>query len=571
VESAKTANAQNPKIQKPLTYITSSQSVNPYAKMPPRVPLEPHKEEIRALFESGITQQEILNQFNTQQVVRHQPVIKLRTLQTQLQAWGFSHRINLDDFIEDIFEAFEAGETHSDILYRVNTALSVRRQPPISERSLRSQFTAWGLFRKLQVPEETVNRVRFYFYQYGYSDQSIIRDLKYQDEIQLSPFQVKKIRLDNGMKRRFRTTEERTEALRKAIDFLETDLRRTQAIRGFGRGYLWNYVRQKAGILISQNRLYDFYQDVFPEEVQKRREGNFKHRTDFSVPGPNFLWCLDGYEKLKRFGFQIYACIDAYSRCIIWFFIGRSATTAISTLKQFLRTIKHLRMRPFFTRSDHGVETPLWVAAQATLAQCGPAEITYEDADGVTHRYRQGDRIQSCHMYGPSTRNVRIESWWRSLRGGASDRWIVSWPMAYEIPTNISSPSLLSLHLRHTSLKVTWLTRLLCTQSTHRRFKMSLQTLLTYGMVTESVRKRIAPMLSQVVQWISIIHEKSAIGAFLLMAREKDLILKLCIRCLHRLKISILITSSPLIPSIGASHGYSTLGSMGTNPSRGTQ
>ncbi|KAH7114864.1 hypothetical protein EDB81DRAFT_295935 [Dactylonectria macrodidyma] len=92
------------------------------------------------------------------------------------------------------------------------------------------------------------------------------------------------------MKRRFRTTEERTEALRKAIDFLETDLRRTQAIRGFGRGYLWNYVRQKAGILISQNRLYDFYRDVFPEEVQKRREGNFKHRTDFSVPGPNFLF-----------------------------------------------------------------------------------------------------------------------------------------------------------------------------------------------------------------------------------------------------------------------------------------
>ncbi|KAM5357001.1 hypothetical protein ACJZ2D_016716 [Fusarium nematophilum] len=157
--------------------------------MPPRVPLEPHKEEIRALFESGLTQQEILNQFSTQQVVRHQPVIELRTLQTQLQAWGISQRINLDAFIEDIFEAFEAGETHSDILYRVNTALSVRRQPPISERSLRSQFTAWGLFRNLQVPEERVNRVRFYFYQNGYSDQSIIRDLKHQDGIQLSPFQ----------------------------------------------------------------------------------------------------------------------------------------------------------------------------------------------------------------------------------------------------------------------------------------------------------------------------------------------------------------------------------------------
>ena len=83
-------------------------------------------------------------------------------------------------------------------------------------------------------------------------------------------------------------------------------------------------------------------------------------------------------------------------------------------------------MRPFFTRSDHGIETPLWVAAQATLAQAGPAKITYEDEAGVQHYYHQGNRIKSCHMYGPSTRNVRIESWWRQLRTGASDRWIVS-------------------------------------------------------------------------------------------------------------------------------------------------
>jgi hypothetical protein len=150
------------------------------------------------------------------------------------------------------------------------------------------------------------------------------------------------------------------------------------------------------------------------------------------VPGPNFLWCLDGYEKLKRYGFQVYACIDAYSRCIIWFYIGRSATTAISTLKQYLRTIKHLRMRPFFTRSDFGREIHLWVAAQASLAQVGPADISYEDPEGNLHTYQQGDRIDSCHFYGPSTRNVRIESWWRILREGAAEIFIVRLPIVRE-------------------------------------------------------------------------------------------------------------------------------------------
>ncbi|KAM4063282.1 hypothetical protein HRG_013846 [Hirsutella rhossiliensis] len=96
------------------------------------------------------------------------------------------------------------------------------------------------------------------------------------------------------MKRRLGTQEEQQAALCAAIEFLERDLQQTPAVRSFGRGYLYNYVRLKGGILVSQNRLYDFYRSVFPEEVQRRREGNFKHRTDFTVPGPNFLWCLDG-------------------------------------------------------------------------------------------------------------------------------------------------------------------------------------------------------------------------------------------------------------------------------------
>ncbi|KAM4062484.1 hypothetical protein HRG_013658 [Hirsutella rhossiliensis] len=143
------------------------------------------------------------------------------------------------------------------------------------------------------------------------------------------------------MKRRYRTDDERQAALRAAIEFIGRDLQETSAVRSFGRGYLYNYVRLKGGVLVSQNRLYDFYRSVFPEEVQRRREGNFKHRTDFTVPGPNFLWCLDGYEKLKRFGFQVYACIDAYSRCIVWFFLGSLRVGASERWISFFNELAH--------------------------------------------------------------------------------------------------------------------------------------------------------------------------------------------------------------------------------------
>jgi hypothetical protein len=107
------------------------------------------------------------------------------------------------------------------------------------------------------------------------------------------------------MKRRFRTDEEREASLGIAFQFLQDDLHHSAAIKGFGRSYLYNYVRLNAGILVSQNRLYESYREQHPDEVNRRREGNWKHRWDFTVPGPNFLWSLDGYEKLKNFGFQV--------------------------------------------------------------------------------------------------------------------------------------------------------------------------------------------------------------------------------------------------------------------------
>ena len=58
------------------------------------------------------------------------------------------------------------------------------------------------------------------------------------------------------------------------------------------------------------------------------------------VPGPNFLWSIDGYMKLQLYGIEIYAGIDAYSQYIIWIYVGITARTEVSVLKQFLDVLE---------------------------------------------------------------------------------------------------------------------------------------------------------------------------------------------------------------------------------------
>jgi hypothetical protein len=274
--------------------------------MPKAKDLQCVRGEIVSLFQQGDSYPAILQNVNELLRVRTGDTVSLRTLKTQLGLWGLTRNQDhiLDDLYEEIGASFEAGTPIDQIHEDVNSLLVVRGHQHISVRTFKRQLHAWGLQRYIRsdFSDSLVELVRGYFYTFGYSDESIVRDLQRQHAIHATAYTIRQIRWRNGMKRRFRTIEEREAALRTAIDFLEHDLQRSTAIRSLGRGHLYNYVRSKGQVLISQNRLYDFYRTIFPKEVQRRREGNFKYRTDFQVPGPNFLWCLDGYEKLKRFG-----------------------------------------------------------------------------------------------------------------------------------------------------------------------------------------------------------------------------------------------------------------------------
>lgn len=135
-----------------------------------------------------------------------------------------------------------------------------------------------------------------------------------------------------------------------------------------------------------------------------------RHRGEYLVPGPNFVWSVDGYLKLAPYGIEVYAAIDAYSRYIIWIYVGISARTAVSVLRQYLNTVEVLGQHPRFVRSDHGGETVLLADAHHQLQKAIEPDLTF----------------QECYMYGTSTTNQRIESWWNQLTKGLLFRWRVS-------------------------------------------------------------------------------------------------------------------------------------------------
>ena len=60
-----------------------------------------------------------------------------------------------------------------------------------------------------------------------------------------------------------------------------------------------------------------------PAGVQPKKCRQLHPRRKLS-PGPNFVWNIDGHDKLKLYGFTIHECIDGFSRRMLWLKVSAS-------------------------------------------------------------------------------------------------------------------------------------------------------------------------------------------------------------------------------------------------------
>jgi len=104
-----------------------------------------------------------------------------------------------------------------------------------------------------------------------------------------------------------------------------------------------------------------------PDGDELRHRSTLRKCGQLIVKGPNRVWSIDGHVKLSHFGFEIYGCIDAYSRYIIWCYVGHSNRTEISVGKLYLETLSTTGGFPKLIRSDMGGELALLYASHLCL------------------------------------------------------------------------------------------------------------------------------------------------------------------------------------------------------------
>lgn len=169
----------------------------------------------------------------------------------------------------------------------------------------------------------------------------------------------------------------------------------------FGYRTMWQVLKQKYNLRVRRDDVMNLLRELNPRGCERRARRRFIRRTYHSM-GPNYMWHADGYDKLKPFGLAISGCIDGFSRKVLWLECGPTNNNPRVIAHNFLSCVRNLGVIPMRLRTDCGTENGIMAAIQCTLRH-------------HHHDYYSG---ASSHMYGSSTNNQRIESWWSIFRKG---------------------------------------------------------------------------------------------------------------------------------------------------------
>lgn len=105
---------------------------------------------------------------------------------------------------------------------------------------------------------------------------------------------------------------------------------------------------------------------------------------------------------------------------IISFYLGNSARTQVSVLKQYLQVIRQGNHCPARIRSDRGEEVAMLADAHYALY----CQSQFMAMEGTGEQYTLPP-LSTCYLFGRSTQNQRIEALWKQLITEQTGPWIV--------------------------------------------------------------------------------------------------------------------------------------------------
>lgn len=104
-----------------------------------------------------------------------------------------------------------------------------------------------------------------------------------------------------------------------------------------------------------------------PEGVEHRSKHRLRRRV-YRSEGPNYLWHIDGYDKLKPYGFCVHGAIDGFSRRILWLEVSSSNNNSRLIANYYLECVRSLGATARIIRADRGTENVNIAAIQCFFA-----------------------------------------------------------------------------------------------------------------------------------------------------------------------------------------------------------
>ena len=176
---------------------------------------------------------------------------------------------------------------------------------------------------------------------------------------------------------------------------------------GQQQGYRLMHLRcVLSGLSVSMHNVRKLLKILDPEGVDLRRKRRLIRRRYYSK-GPNFMWHMDSYDKLRPYGIAINGCIDGFSRYIIWLEANYTASDPKVVGGYFISSIDELNGCPNSIRADRGTEN-----------------VVVEQMQNFLHGTLGTNDTSDHFMYGRSTANQRIENWWCFLRRQCTEFWM---------------------------------------------------------------------------------------------------------------------------------------------------
>ena len=242
------------------------------------------------------------------------------------------------------------------------------------------------------------NLIRHYF-QCGYQYSEILSFLSTYHSINLTLRHLHHLLRKYGLFRRHNKT-----TLNTLIIAIDNELRTSSSC--FGYRSMLQHLRRKCYIT-DRETVRLALKALDPDGVERRRRRRLSRRI-YRCRGPNWTWHVDGYDKLKPYGFAIHGCIDGYSRKMLWLNVGPGNNDPKVIGAYFLNTISSLSNVPRLVRADRGSENIILGGMQRFFRR------NHVDSLAGWNSFR----------YGTSTSNQRIESWWSQCRRSRMNWWI---------------------------------------------------------------------------------------------------------------------------------------------------